>query len=218
MRRTSVVLTLLLWLLGGALMLVSAQSGIRVLVVNEFANVRIVPAIGAEVLGSVPGGYVFENVNARSADGQWIRVDFNGDEGWVNLTPTVILEGGDVNLLPVADPRTIPYGGFESPRAGQSAITSTLVAEVTNGVRIRSGPSQGYPTIGNLSARTVVMITGRTASNNWLQVNYNGILGWARSAFFRALERPWTEAPIDGVVADSPPIIDDTGNEYFDVL
>src|SRR5690606_41994942 len=64
-----------LWLLGGALMMASAQSGIRVLVVNEFANVRIVPAIGAEVLGSVPGGYVFENVNARSADGQWIRVD-----------------------------------------------------------------------------------------------------------------------------------------------
>ena len=218
MRRTSVGLTLLLWLLGGALMMASAQSGIRVLVVNEFANVRIVPAIGAEVLGSVPGGYVFENVNARSADGQWIRVDFNGDEGWVNLTPTVILEGGDVNLLPVADPRTIPYGGFESPRAGNSAATSDLLAEVTNGVRLRAGPSQGYPTIGNLSARTVVMITGRTASNNWLQVNYNGILGWARSAFFRALERPYTDAPIDGVVADAPPIIDDTGNDYFDVL
>jgi hypothetical protein len=217
MRRTPVVLTLLLWLLGSAL-IVSAQSGIRILVVNEFANVRIVPAIGAEVLGSVPGGYVFENVNARSADGQWIRVDFNGDEGWVNLTPTIILEGGDVNLLPVADPRTIPYGGFESPRAGHSTITSDLLAEVTNGVRIRAGPSQGYPTIGNLSARTVVMITGRTASNNWLQVNYNGILGWARSAFFRALERPYTDAPIDGVVADAPPIIEDTGNEYFDVL
>ena len=59
MHRTSVVLTLLLWLLGGALMMASAQSGIRVLVVNEFANVRITPAIGAEVLGSVPGGYVF---------------------------------------------------------------------------------------------------------------------------------------------------------------
>ncbi|MBK8135125.1 MAG: SH3 domain-containing protein [Chloroflexi bacterium] len=217
MRKSSVLLTLLLWLIGGTLF-VSAQSGIRILVVNEFANVRIVPAIGAEVLGSVPGGYVFENVNARSADGQWIRVDFNGDEGWVNLTPTIILEGGDVNLLPVADPRTIPYGGFESPRAGASSATSDLLAEVTNGVRIRSGPSQGYPTIGNMYARTIVHVTGRTASNGWAQVNYNGILGWTRSAFLRFLERPIYEAPIDGVVADSPPIISDTGNDYFDVL
>ncbi|NOG50194.1 MAG: hypothetical protein HND48_12780 [Chloroflexi bacterium] len=40
-------------------------------------------------------------------------------------------------------------------------------------------------------------------SNNWVQVNYNGILGWSRSAFFRYLERPITDAPIDGVVADS---------------
>jgi hypothetical protein len=217
MRRSSVVLTLLLWLAGGAIT-VAAQSGIRLLVVNEFANVRILPAIGADVLGSVQGGYVFENVNARSANGEWVRVDFNGDEGWVNLTPTIVLEGGDVNLLPVADPRTIPYGGFESPRAGTSPATSDLLAEVTNGVRIRAGPSQAYPTIGNMFAGTVVMVTGRTASNNWAQVNYNGILGWTRSAFLRFLERPIFDAPIDGVVADAPPIIESTGNEYFDVI
>lgn len=216
MRRSLVALVLVLWLAVSAL-LSAAQSNVRILVVNEAANVRITPAIGAEVLGSVPGGYVFEIVNARSADGQWVRVDFNGDEGWVNLTPTVVLQG-DVNLLPVADPRTIPYGGFEAPRAGQSSQTSTLLAEVTNGVRIRSGPSQGYPTIGNMFAGTVVPIMGRTASNNWVQVNYNGILGWSRSAFFRYLERPLTDAPIDGVVADAPPIISETGNEYFDVL
>ncbi|NOG50195.1 MAG: SH3 domain-containing protein [Chloroflexi bacterium] len=141
MRKSLVALVLVLWLAVSAL-LTAAQSNVRILVVNEAANVRITPAIGAEVLGSVPGGYVFEIVNARSADGQWVRVDFNGDEGWVNLTPTVVLQG-DVNLLPVADPRTIPYGGFEAPRAGQSNQTSTLMAEVTNGVRIRSGPSQG---------------------------------------------------------------------------
>lgn len=217
MRKSSVLLTMMLWLLAGTIF-VTAQSGIRLLVVNEFANVRIVPAIGAEVLGSVPGGYVFEKVDARSADGQWVRVDFNGDEGWVNLTPTLVLEGGDVNLLPVADPRTIPYGGFESPRAGTSSIVSDMLAEVTNGVRIRSGPGQGYPTIGNMYARTIVPITGRTESNNWVQVNYNGILGWSRSAFFRFLERPIYDAPIGGVVADAPPIINSTGNEYFDVL
>lgn len=217
MRKSSVLLTLMLWIVGGVLF-TSAQSGLRVLVVNEFANVRILPAIGAEVLGSVPGGYVFDRIDARSADGQWIRVDFNGDEGWVNLTPTVILEGGDVNLLPVADPRTIPYGGFESPRAGSSDQISDMMAEVTNGVRIRSGPSRAYPTIGNMSARTVVHVTGRTESNTWVQVNYNGILGWTSSAYMRFLEQPIYNAPVGGIVAQAAPIIGSSGNEYFDVL
>lgn len=217
MRKSSVLLTLMLWIVGGVLF-TSAQSGLRVLVVNEFANVRILPAIGAEVLGSVPGGYVFDRIDARSADGQWIRVDFNGDEGWVNLTPTVILEGGDVNLLPVADPRTIPYGGFESPRAGSSDQISDMMAEVTNGVRIRSGPSRAYPTIGNMSARTIVHVTGRTESNTWVQVNYNGILGWTSSAYMRFLEQPIYNAPVGGIVAQAAPIIGSSGNEYFDVL
>ncbi|MCU0463709.1 MAG: SH3 domain-containing protein [Anaerolineae bacterium] len=197
-----------------------AQSGIRALVVNEASNVRITPAIGSEVIGSAPSGYVFEFVNARSADGQWLRVDFNGNEGWVNITPLVILQG-DINSLPVADPRSIPYGGFESPRAGQTNRVSPDIARVTNGLRIRNGPSQGYPTIGNLFANTLVSVYGRTASNNWIQVSHNGILGWVNSGFLEFQNGlQITSLPIDGIVADAPaiPLEGSTGSEYFDVL
>jgi uncharacterized protein YraI len=211
-----VMALLMAWLIVGTLPAV-AQGGVRALVVNEAANIRITPAIGAQVIASVTGGYVFEVVTGRSADSQWIRVEFNGDEGWVNLAPLLVLEG-DITSLPVGDPRTIPYGGFEAPRAGSTAQDSLNKVRVTNGLRMRAGPGQGYPTIGNLYARTVVPAFGRTRSNGWVQVAYNGILGWVSSQFLEFLETPITALPIDGIVADSPPIIDDTGNEYFDVL
>ncbi|MBC8098032.1 MAG: SH3 domain-containing protein, partial [Armatimonadetes bacterium] len=159
-----------------------AQSGVRAVVSNDTANVRIFPAIGAEVIANVPSGYVFEFVTGRSGDGQWLRVEFNGDEAWVGIAPLTILSG-DVNALPVGDPRSIPYGGFEAPRSGQSSATSVNTVRVTNGLRVRSGPGQGYPTLANMFAGTVVPVFGRTISNRWVQVNYQGTLGWVSSGF-----------------------------------
>ena len=49
----------ILMLLGGLLLLtgaIIAQNNVRVLVINEFVNVRVLPAIGSEVIDSVPAG------------------------------------------------------------------------------------------------------------------------------------------------------------------
>src|SRR5690606_34991232 len=105
------------WIFITALMILgigssSAQSGIRAVVINEFLNIRVTPAIGAAVIDTVEAGYVFDLIDARSGDNQWIRVDYLCQQGWVNLAPLLVLEG-DVNSLPMADPRSIPFGGFE---------------------------------------------------------------------------------------------------------
>ena len=65
--------------------MVSAQSGIRVVVVNEFQNIRVAPALGAEVITTVDAGFVFENIDARSGDNQWLRIQHECNEGWINL-------------------------------------------------------------------------------------------------------------------------------------
>lgn len=195
----------------------SAQSGVRVVVVNEALNVRVAPAIGAEVIATVPAGFVFDVITARSADSEWLRVDFNGNEGWINLTPVSVLSG-DIGALPVADPRTIPYGGFESPRAGQSDAQGGIVARATNGVRVRAGPSQAYPTLANVFARQQVQVFGRTANNQWIQVLYEGTLGWSSSLFFEFLGGSILDLPIDGIVANSPPIAERTFTGFVDTL
>lgn len=195
-----------------------AQSGVRAVVVNPNANIRIAPAIGAEVITTVDAGYVFEFVTGRSADNQWLRVDFNGDEGWVHIAPLVILSG-DITSLEVGDPRSIPYGGFGSPRAGQSSATSDKFVRVTNGLRVRAGPGQAYPTLANMFANTIVPALGRTASNGWVQINYEGTLGWVATAFLEFLDgASIASLPIGGVVADSPPLAEGTPQNFFDTL
>lgn len=216
MRRTAFFLLALLVLLPAGF--TQAQSGVRAVVVNDSANIRIYPALGAEVIANVPSGYVFEFVTGRSGDSQWLRVDFNGDEGWVHVAPLTILSG-DVGALPVGDPRSIPYGGFEAPRSGSSSATSPNQIRVTNGLRVRAGPGQGYPTLANMFANTIVPVFGRTASNQWIQVNYEGTLGWVSTSFVEFLNGfDMTSLPIDGIVAEAAPISGRTSTDYFDTL
>lgn len=203
------------WFSGGA----QAQHGVTAVVVNEFANVRIVPAIGAEVLATVPAGYLFEVVTGRSPDNEWIRVDFNGDEGWVNLAPLRVLSG-DLGALPVADPRSIPYGGFESPRAGLTNASSPISGRLAiSGLRVRAGPSTGYPVLADAPRYTVLPLLGRTASNRWIQVNFEGTLGWVTASFIEfGPDFSITSLPIDGIVADELPISQPVADAFLDTL
>jgi len=214
-------LMIILFGVGLLSLVATAQTGVRIVVVNEFANVRTVPAIGASVLGTVPAGYEFTIVTARSGDGEWVRVDWLGTEGWVNLAPAVVLEG-DVNSLIVADPRSIPYAGTDgTPRAGTTSQTTGPMSGVaTNGVRLRSGPSQGYPTIANIFANQQVIVTGRTRGNTWYQVIHEGFLGWAFASFIQ-LNTPGdinTLLPIDGIAAEGQVSTGTSADDYLDAL
>ena len=219
MRRLAFGFVMLVGLLSTSIASVVGQSGVRAVVVNEAANIRIVPAIGAEVITTVEAGYVFDVVTGRSPDNEWIRVDFNGSEGWVNLTPLVVLEG-DINALPVADPRTIPYGGFDTPRAGLTSATSDITGRLAfSGVRVRAGPSTGYPVQANAPRFTVMPLLGRTLSNGWVQVNFEGTLGWVITGVLEVQNgRSILELPVDGIIADSLPISEPIAEDYLATL
>lgn len=218
MRKLVVCIALLLGIIG--LNITStAQGQVRAVVVNEALNIRVVPAIGAEVIATVQAGYLFENINARSPDSQWLRIDFNGQEGWINVAPLVILEG-DVSVLPVADPRTIPFGGFEAPRAGQTNASSDISGRLAfSGVRVRAGPSTGYPVLANAPRYTVMPLLGRTADNAWVQVNFESTLGWVTAGVLEFQNgRSIIELPVGGIIADSPPLSEAVVDTYFATL
>lgn len=62
-------------------------------------------------------------------------------------------------------------------------------------------------------------LTGRTANNAWVQVNYEGTLGWMLAGYVEIQDnRSIIELPIDGVVASAPPMSDDTRENYFGTL
>jgi uncharacterized protein YraI len=193
------------------------QTSITILVNRDGVNVRVAPALGAEVLGFVQAGWTAP-ATGRSPDNQWVRIDFNGQEGWIGLA--VINVFGDLNSLPVADPRSIPYGGFESPRSGTTSASSAITGRLAlSGLRLRAGPGTAYPVLANPLRYTVFPLLGRTANNAWLQVNYNGTLGW--------LVTEWVEIqngasiislPIDGIVADAAPVSEDSADNYIGTL
>jgi uncharacterized protein YgiM (DUF1202 family) len=197
--------------------MVSAQSGIRVVVVNEFQNIRVAPALGAEVITTVDAGFVFENIDARSGDNQWLRIQHECNEGWINVAPLVVLQG-DINSLPTADPRSVPYGGFEAPRAGYTTQQGPVSASATDGLRVRGGPSRAYPTLTNINFNQAFTISGRTACNNWYQVVFEGNLGWVSSTFVRIINGDVMATPVNGVVAESAPPSGESRDSYIATL
>jgi len=192
---------------------INSPTGVSVLVNRDGVNVRLFPEIGAEVIGFVNAGWRAP-ATARSPDNEWVRIDFNGEEGWVGFP--VINVFGDLNSLPVADPRTIPYGGFASPRAGLTSATSPVAGRLADsGMRVRAGPSRAYPVLANAPRYTVFPLLGRTISNGWVQVNFEGTLGWVAVRYVELLNNASIVAlPVDGVVADSLPISEPTATDY----
>ncbi len=221
MRKTAFALMALLAALALTVGWVAAQplptAGVEILINRDAVNVRISPALGADVLGFLNAGYR-TNANARSADNQWVRIDFNGQEGWVGTA--VITVFTDLSVLPVADPRSIPYGGFDSPRSGASEASSAISGRLAeSGMRLRAGPSTAYPVLANPPRYSVFPLTGRTANNAWVQANFNGTLGWMLAGYVEFQDNhSITELPIDGVVASAAPMSDDTRENYFGIL
>jgi hypothetical protein len=195
---------------------------VNVVVNRDGVNVRLLPAIGAEVLGFVNAGTLFENVEARSPDNEWLRVNFVGQQAWIGVAVVTVLSG-DILTLPVADPRTIPYGGFENPRAGLTSVVSQYIGRLTqSGLRLRAGPSRAYPVLANAPRYAELRLLGRTADTTWIQVNWEGTLGWVLAQFITELPEPglalYDSLPIDGIVADGLPISDPTHDSYMDTL
>ncbi|GAB1421424.1 hypothetical protein MASR2M15_15880 [Anaerolineales bacterium] len=211
---------LLLLVLFILISIVSAQYGVRAVVVAEYINIRISPALGADVLGQAPAGFEFKIITARSPDNEWLRVDWLGNEAWVHVAPLAILEG-DINVLPVADPRSIPYGGWDGPRAGLTNETGPITARTLDNVHMRAGPARSYPSLVHLWAKTEFQLTGRTAANTWFQGVFDGVLGWVSAQYLEILGSDANAVPdvnslpVDGIIAHTPPLSDTGHDDYI---
>jgi uncharacterized protein YraI len=53
-----------------------------------------------------------------------------------------------------------------------------VTVETTTTVRLRSGPGTTYPVVASIPPKTTLNIEGRSANRQWVQVNFNGAVGW----------------------------------------
>lgn len=216
--RTRAFLLILLLTLLSVPSLTFAQSTVRVVVNRDNVNLRLWPALGADVVAFANAGAQFV-ADARTVDNEWLQVDFAGQEVWIGLAVITILEG-DVAALPVRDPRTIPYGGLESPRAGFTDATSSIIGRLPeSGVRVRSGPSTAYRVLADAPRYSEFPLLGRTDDNVHVQINYDGVLGWILTEHIE-IQGNYSviDLPIDGVVANQNPLYLNDESELFSAL
>jgi hypothetical protein len=86
-----------------------------------------------------------------------------------------------------------PYGNFSkgfscnfpnpNPPTQPPTSVDRPTLEATTTLNVRSGPSAGAGKVGQISPGTNYRVIGKNSNGIWLQIEYNGIIGWVCSSF-----------------------------------
>ncbi len=144
---------------------VAAPSGpaVTVLRPNVFSlNVRSAPGTDSQVLGQVGVDDVFV-VNGE-AEG-WYQISYNGQDAW--------LSAEYVGLSQEVIATAASGGGADGgAAAGGAAFTTNYI------LSLREGPGEGFNRLDSIPYLTTLTVLGRTADEQWVQVDFNGQTGW----------------------------------------
>ncbi len=135
------------------------QEGI-VATPNEALRLRAGPGTAYATLAIVPRGEPLP-VLARNEAGNWIKVRYRDQIGWVAAWFTTV--AGDLLSVPVE---------------GASASPSAVVAIPSDVLMLRSGPGTGYRALGRVPAGAALPVLGRSADGAWFHVEHAGRRGW----------------------------------------
>ncbi|MFN8420309.1 MAG: SH3 domain-containing protein [Anaerolineae bacterium] len=164
-------------------------------------NVRSGPATTYAIIGHLSQGDVMTVTGRSSISNDWLRIDFNGSEGWV--AASVVTVSGDPTTIPIVEPSAAVA------TSGNTGVTATIYGENS----IRSGPATGYSIIATIPEDTSATydITGilefappLECTNNrivdvtnsgyqssvWLRLNAGGQDGWI----------PYTSVTVSGAL------------------
>lgn len=152
--------------------LVTAQEFLPTLqIIADSAYVREAPATDANPTASVFSNSSFIAVG-RNIDGTWLEIRRPNREdsiGWI--ARSLVLLTFDVGQLPITDSTT----GLIGPEP----VTDTGFALFTiDTVPLRTQPDRGAQLLQEIPIFLTLPIIQRTPNNQWLKVNFRGIVGW----------------------------------------
>jgi hypothetical protein len=110
---------------------------------------------------------------ATDASGDWIQINYNGIVGWSASAWFVVVQG---DAGAIGQGGAIPVTGTIVPGGG-------LVQALGN-IRIRNEPSINGDRLGFVPWGGVATLLGVDASGDWININYNGLVGWSASAWW----------------------------------
>ncbi len=138
-------------------------------------NVRSGPGREYTILGKLTPVDSLD-ITGQNADGNWWRVNFNGQEGWV--FDGVVEVTGVVDSVAVVEP-----GPTAVLREGQTAPTSTTASDevliVTRfNTNLRSESSVNANVLDIIPFNTELRPEARTSNGNWVMVTFDNQSGW----------------------------------------
>src|SRR5262249_54433018 len=133
------------------------------------------------------------DITGKLADGTWLRVNFNGQEGWI--LANLFKVSGDLTTAPEAT-----AGATAVLRSGTTSSSNTTPGAVMVIARVnanlRTLPSQTSDVLAIIPFNTQLTITGRTGNNNWVQVTFNNQTGWVSSGTLIFTQGVLSTAPL----------------------
>lgn len=145
-------------------------------------NVRSGPGTVYDVVGNATAGEEFP-ITGKNSEGDWWRIDFQGQPGWIHAPFVVAADAEDVpvvgsGMTETADP---DEGTTEAAPAPLDALVT-----VGGDMNVRSGPGEEYDRIGGATAGEAFPITGVNEEGDWWQIDFGGETGWIYAPFVTA--------------------------------
>lgn len=126
-------------------------------------NVREAPSMDAKVIGALANG---EKVKVtKDAGGGWFEVDYDGKTGYC-----------------YGDYLKAPEGSGEK---ASDTFTTYTVVNAPSGLNVREAADKDTAIIGGYANGAQVKVT-KDMGNGWLQVNYNGKVGYCYGEYLKA--------------------------------
>lgn len=189
-------------------------------------NIRAEPNPSARILGKLPFGTRVSALQ-RTSNSSWVRIDYNGTQGWVaawlsTLTNDInSLNVGEGGVSPAAQPTgtTTPQTPAPTPVSGTPAAPTGITITAPHRVNIRTAPNVSSTVLSMIPFGAQAAAVGRSAGNNWIQVQYGNTLGWVAKWVVVASDNtanlPVTSDVVDVTPASSTTI---TGAGMYNVI
>lgn len=164
-------------------------------------NVRSQTNTASESLGVIPAFSPIQIIGKESS-GNWYKVIFEIEVGWVRAEFVQVDTSVEIQTVWIES---------DSP-TGRSGV-------VISGINVRNGAGTQFESIGVLTPKDVVVITGKDTNNAWVQIKFVGEVGWVSTEFLQI--ENINEIPIVGVPptqnVEITPIVEATTSSPFQI-
>ena len=147
-------------------------------------NIRSGPGTSYDIVGAATEGGEFE-ITGKSPDGEWWRIDFDGQSGWIYAPYVTAANVEDVPVVGDAQAEgTVP----EDATTEEPATPAEPLAIAAGDLNVREGPGTEYDRIGGAYEGEEFSITGKSSDGEWWQIDFEGQSGWLYAPFVTATD------------------------------